>query len=190
MEIWKPVLGYEQEYEVSSYGRVRSLNKPVKSAIRHNTQVIRKGRTLKANTKRSGYVTVDLSSKNRKTTTPIHRLVAKAFLKPVEGKIYVNHKNGIKTDNRVKNLEWCTASENSKHRFEVLGHKPPLAKQIICVETQRVFDSSTKAAEWLNQVHFKHSKQVLVMGRRIRAAATGSTKTAYGYHWKDKKVNV
>lgn len=188
MEIWKPVLGYEKEYEVSSYGRVRSLDKPVKTAIRHSTIAIRRGKVLKANTKRGGYVTVDLSSGNNKKTVPIHRLVAKAFIPPVNGKIYVNHKNGIKTDNRVKNLEWCTASENSKHRFETLGHTAPLAKKIMCVETQRIFDSSTKAAEWLNQVHFQHSKQVKAMGRRIRGCATGLSKTAYGYHWKD--VNV
>lgn len=188
MEIWKPVHEYENEYEVSSYGRVRSLDKPVNTKIRHNQQVIRRGRMLKAGIKRNGYMAVDLSSKNRKTTVSVHRLVATSFLPKINGKTYINHKNGNKQDNRTENLEWCTASENSKHRFDVLGQKVAHAKRIICVETQREFESSMKAAEWLDASKYKNTKQIKAMGRKIRACATGRQPMAYGYHWKD--VNV
>ena len=66
-----------------------------------------------------GYVRVSLSNQNNKSKFNVHRLVAEAFIPNVHTKKEVNHKNGIKTDNRVENLEWVTSSENTKHSFNI-----------------------------------------------------------------------
>ncbi len=184
MEIWKPVSEYENHYEVSSYGRIRSLNKTVNSAIRHNTQVVRKGKLLKLNPKR-GYLAVDLSVENKKRTMSVHRIVGRAFIPNPDKHPVINHMNGNKQDNRVTNLEWTTYSENSKHRFAVLGHTSPIRRKILCKENGMIFESSTQAAEWLNSTKYAYSKQVSGMGRNIRACCTGRKKSAFGYSWID-----
>lgn len=72
----------------------------------------------------TGYCRVDLCKDNVVYQKDIHRLVAEAFIPNPDNKPCVNHKNGIKTDNRVENLEWVSFSENIKHGFRVLGRKP------------------------------------------------------------------
>ena len=185
MELWKDVVGYEGFYEVSSYGRVRSINRYVASAIRHNDMVMRKGRLLKMNLKRNGYLTVDLSKGNRVKTISVHRLVAVAFIPRIEGKNFVNHKNLNKTDNRVENLEWVTHLENVFHASQHGVLYGGLRKTIRCIETGETFPSSYQAAAWVNKTKFQYSKQTEQISRKIRACCTGVQRTAYGYHWKD-----
>jgi len=183
MEIWKPVPNYQGHYEISSHGRVRSINKTVSSGIRHNTQVVRKGKVLKPNVKRNGYLTVDLSKDNTVKTMTIHRIEAVTFLENPEDKPQVNHRDGNKSNNMISNLEWFTCSENQKHRYEVLGHVGR-RKQVLCVETGEKHSSSKYAALWLNQIKFQHSKQTTAMARKIRQCCVGEKTKAYEYHWK------
>lgn len=185
MEIWKPVEGFNT-YEVSDRGRVRSLSHRVPSGIRNNTHTTKYGRTLKQSQKKNGYFAVVLYEADNRKTISVHRLVAKTFIPNPDNKPTVNHINGVKTDNRSTNLEWCTQTENMQHAWSTgLKQPPPHRKQILCVETSVVYPSSTQAAEQINRVKYKNSKDTKAMARRIRGVATGIQKTAYGYHWKD-----
>ena len=115
MDNWKQVKNYEGFYEVSDLGRVRRVDSVVNTGIKHNTTKVWKGRILKQHLKRNGYLTVDLSKNYQVKTILVHRLVAMAFVKGFnEDKCYVDHINCNKQDNRACNLEWVSASENSK----------------------------------------------------------------------------
>lgn len=73
---------------------------------------------------KDGYLCIGIKISGKNTTRKIHRLVAEAFIPNPENKPEVNHKNGVKSDNRIDNLEWATAKENSRHKREVLKYRP------------------------------------------------------------------
>jgi hypothetical protein len=112
-EIWKPIPGFEGRYEVSNIGRVRSL------VANHNGRCCtKKEKILKQATNRLGYSVVRLTDDNKSLHTfTVHRLVMIAFIGLVKGK-EVNHINGIKSDNRVENLEYLTHLENMQHAIK------------------------------------------------------------------------
>lgn len=185
MEQWKPVSGYEGLYEVSDRGRVRSVEKVVTGSSRNGGLTHRMPRLLRQNQKRNGYLTVDLCRQGTVRTTLVHRIVAQAFLSNPDNLSQVNHLNLTKTDNRAENLEWCSPLENMRHaqRNGARGTSS-LRRFIRCRETGAVFAGSYKAAEWVNSER-GHTGDVPCMARSIRAAATGRTKSSYGFHWED-----
>lgn len=186
MENWKPVLGYEGLYEVSDQGRVRSVETIVKSSCRNGGTRIRPSKILRAAKKSNGYLSVDLGRDGKIKTRAVHRIVAEAFLPAEPGKTQVNHKNLNKLDNRPVNLEWCTPGENIRHAHENGACAPsPHRKRLRCRETGREFDSSYQAALWVNEKHKQFSGNIPSMSRSIRGAATGRSKSAFGYHWDD-----
>lgn len=121
MEIWKKVKNYER-YEISSYGNMRNI---VTNTIK------------KISMSNNGYSYVSLY--NRKKFY-IHRLVAEAFIENLHNKKIVNHINGIKTDNNIKNLEWVTKSENAKHSFNIGLNKPVITDNITNFTTKDIVE--------------------------------------------------
>jgi len=109
-EEWRPVAGYEGWYEVSNHGRVRGGLK--------SYQVTYQGRILRHTVSDYGYCTINLSRGGNKRLHFVHRLVAAAFIGPRPEGLEVNHRNGIKTDNRPANLEYLTPSANCIHAIE------------------------------------------------------------------------
>ena len=186
MEIWKEIEKYEDCYEVSNYGRVRRKDGYVNSGIKHNDKRFIKGKILKGNLKRNGYLTVDLSKEYKVKTISIHRLVAKAFCKNdnPEVKTQVNHKNANKQDNRAENLEWVTPEENKIHAEKNKLCTHPERKKVRCKQLNMIFESSYAAAEFLNITYFKNSKQVKNIASKIRASALGIQSIAYGFTWE------
>lgn len=120
-EIWKSVKDFEGLYEVSNLGRIRSIG--------YGEIKILKGRDDGA-----GYLKVALFKDKKRHEAKVHRLVCNAFIKNRDNRPFVNHKNLIRNDNRLENLEWCTHSENIKHAYNMgslsgmKGSKHKLAK--------------------------------------------------------------
>lgn len=108
MENWKPIQGFEDKYEVSDKGNVRSLNYRNTGETRILTPI-----SLK-----KGYLMVGLCRNSKMKWEKVHRLVATAFIPNPEQKPQVNHINGNKADNNVDNLEWATESENQIHAYK------------------------------------------------------------------------
>ena len=111
-EIWKDVKGYEGLYKVSDLGNVKSLNYNKTKAEKLMTPFVS-----------NGYLRIRLHNKGIYKTHMVHRLVCFSFLEN-SIKDQVNHINGIKSDNRLINLEWVTQSENELHSYKVLGKIP------------------------------------------------------------------
>lgn len=134
-EEWRDVLGFEKYYQVSSFGRVKSL-------------LHKKPRILKQQFIGRGYLCVHLRHLGMDApSTLVHRLVAQAFIPNPEGKPQVNHIDGDKTNNRVDNLEWATAQENLLHSARVLcrDRNKDNRTSVRCVETGVVYESYAEA---------------------------------------------
>jgi len=114
IEEWKDVVGYEGLYAVSNLGNIKSLSY-WRFITPNNKYHFYKERPLKPCTTKDGYLQVRLSKKNGGNSFLLHRLIAIAFIPNPEKKSEVNHKLGIKNDNRVTELEWVTPKENSHH---------------------------------------------------------------------------
>jgi hypothetical protein len=191
MEYWKQI---NDNYEVSNYGKVRSIDSYIKASNQYsNFKYLKKGKVLKQFINPQGYLTIRLNSK----TYRVHRLVANAFLiKPLDWKYVnqktyhgysINHKDGNKTNNHVSNLEWVTHEENIDHAITT-GLKGKLTKEhkravglahskkVRCIETKEIFNSAREAAI---QYNIKSINSV------SRAANPNQTqKTAGGFHWE------
>lgn len=119
-EIWKEITGYEGYFEVSNLGNFRSKNR----MVGYKTQGLRNypGKPLLTETIVEGYQRIVLMKEGYRKRFMCHRLVAQEFVPNPENKPFVNHINGIKSDNRSVNLEWVTQSENEIHSHSILGN--------------------------------------------------------------------
>ena len=151
MEEWRDVVGFEGYYEVSNTGLVR----------RKDT-----GHIL-AQQIRRGYASVHLSGQGVKSRQRVNRIVATAFIENPHNYPYVNHKDEDKSNNRVENLEWCTAHYNANYGTRNVKLKVP----VIIVETGMVYDSVTDASAALG-----------CSASLISEVCRGKKETVRGYH--------
>ena len=190
-EIWKPIIIEKNEvlydftgkYEVSNYGRVRSLNYAKSREIK----------VLKPH-EHKGYLHIGLYKNGKEIKFQVHRLVAYCFIPNPQNLETVNHKDYNRANNSVDNLEWISREDNAReaqkgkskpqseeHRRKnseaKKGSKNPSATKVLCVETGMVFNCIKDASIWLG---IKHTKGY----SNISSCCRGKSKTAYGYHWK------
>lgn len=169
MEIWKDVLGYEDSYQVSNKGNVRGKDR-YKNAGRAGVRMY-KGKPIKQNPDKDGYMTVSLSKNSKKTRKRVHRLVAEVFVEGKKEGYVVNHLDGDKSNNEYNNLEWCTRSENDLHAFR-LGLRVPTdggtsipvkVKDSTTGEIINTYQSLTEASEdtglAVGSIHYRIHKE-------------------------------
>lgn len=116
MEFWKDITGYKGIYQISTLGNVKSLA----------NSFSKKERILKQKTDRNGYKSISLCKDGKSKYFSIHRLVASHFLNKKDPSLHVNHRDGVKTNNNLNNLEWVTRSENQKHAYRMGLLKLPI----------------------------------------------------------------
>ena len=157
-EIWKDIKGYEGLYQVSNFGRVKSLER-----YRENHSKLQKvEEKIKATRKDSqGYLLIDLYKDNKQKTVRVHRLVAEAFIPNEDGKQTVNHRDGNKENNKVSNLEWATFKEQNHHFYKknlkspkniekaVKAMNRATSKKTRCINTGVVYESASEAGRKL-----------------------------------------
>lgn len=182
-EIWMPIPSYEGVYEISNIGSVKSL--PRKGT----------GKCYKLISKQliKGYFNVNLCKNNKSKKLSIHRLVGLSFLIDThfEGAV-INHKNGIKTDNRVENLEWCTIKQNTQHAWNnslcksakywqgkngSLNHK---SKPVLQFDKNMTFIKEHVSATFA-------AEETKINRQHISQCCTGTRKHSGGFIWQHKE---
>lgn len=148
-EIWKGVVGFENEYKVSNMGNVYSL---------------KSNKLMNKNISNRGYERVPINNKN----VSVHRLVCISFLGLNKDKKFVNHINSIKHDNRLENLEWVTPRENSIHYFSSKQRKEIKLKNCVRYESWISINGKNrrigrfKTIEEANKAYFDKLKELTI----------------------------
>ena len=158
-ETWKAISGYEGLYEVSDLGRVKSLN--------YNRTGMEN--ILKPGTNHKGYLHVSLYKDGHVKTVKVHRLVAESFIPNPQGLETVNHKDEVKTNNTVTNLEWMSRADNKRYS----ANKPVQMLDKSTGELLATLPSTMEASRitGINQVD-------------ICICCNGKLKSAGGYIWR------
>jgi len=188
-EIWKDIEGYEGLYQVSNFGRIKSLSR--KFYTTNNGYVITKTKILKTGLSHNGYHLISISNKNKKRKTfRVNRLIALCFIPNPNNLPEVNHKDGNKNNNNASNLEWCTRSYNCKHAYKTGLHKGAWKDK---------FGKDNKASKRVHKINFKTDKiletydSITIASEKtgiertcINRVCNGSrnAKTAGGFKWR------
>lgn len=181
-EVFRDVLGYEGLYQVSNYGRVKSLERKNifycglrKEYLERPT----KEKILNYNKSNRGYLQVCLTKDGKSKTYTVHRLVAKAFIPNLKNKKQVNHIDGNKENNNIDNLEWATSSENNKHAFRTGLNKPHNVRKVNQYDLKGNF-----IKQWNSITDFLKENNLNLKNSNITTCCKGKRKNAYGFIWK------
>lgn len=186
-EIWKDISGYENKYQISNLGNVKSME--MKLRVKGGVLRTKKEKILKPMLGKRGYLVVNLWEDYIKKTATIHRLLMEHFVENPENKRCVNHINGIKTDNRLDNLEWATHTENNRHSWaNGLNRSGNIGKtgynSIRGIPVAQYSLDGTLIAEFGSGMEAKRGTGV--SDSDINSVCSGKRQSAGGFMWKRK----
>jgi hypothetical protein len=190
-EIWKDITDYLGYYQVSNLGNVRSLERTVTYELKTKSGTVvnkvYKAKNLKTYIGTHGYYSVGFHVNKINVTVNIHRLVAEAFIPNPDNKPEVNHKDGVKINNNVFNLEWVTQSENMKHSYNTGLQQPTWTGKfgIEHPESKSVIQLN-KVGNILNKFGSgrEAERKTGVNHKNISSCCRGIRMSAGGYCWK------
>ncbi|WP_288638843.1 NUMOD4 domain-containing protein [uncultured Lentilactobacillus sp.] len=194
IEIWKNIQGYEGLYQVSNFGRVRSLDKKVK--CRGGKYRLMSGRIMRSVHSGTNYSAVNLYKGKHHRMQYVHRLVAEAFIPNPNGYLEINHKDENKENNNVSNLEWCDRTYNNNYGIHNL--RISQARKSNVKYTKQSIRNGQKQSKpvvqfTLDGKEIKEYPSTAEAGRQngfkkcaIANCCCGRQKTSYGYIWKYK----
>lgn len=170
-EIWRDIKGYEGKYQVSNLGNIKSLDYKRTG----EEQLIKQCKD------RYGYPVVLLYKNGNRKQYSVHRLVAFAFIPNPLNKPQVNHMNRNKSDNNIKNLEWCSNLENMQHAIKtgINKYKRKIIQYDKSMNSIKEWDSIVEASNELNMTR-----------ANIIQCCRGKQKSAGGYTWRYKEVSI
>lgn len=162
-ETWKDIEGYNGDYQVSTFGRIKSFKQGAQ------------GKILMPIIKENKYVKINLYNQGKMTTYSVHRLVAQAFIPNPDNLPQVNHKDRNPSNNQVSNLEWCDMTYNNNYdgRVERQAKSCTKSKQVLCIDTNEIFYSSGDAARKLG-----------INARLIRGVCLDEHNSTHGLRFK------
>lgn len=170
-EIWKDVVGFENLYKISNYGRLKSL------CSNNNSKAYNKDKIRKVFPNGKNYLSCLIYKNFTKYNRRIHRMVAQAFIPNPNNFPQVNHIDGNKWNNKIDNLEWCTNSENQIHVYKNNLEKPGLKRT---VKQYDLNGNYIQTFEYISDA----TKKLNINCSSIISVCKGKRKTAGGYIWK------
>lgn len=185
-EVWKPVVGYENYYEISNYGRLRSFSRHTIDS--RGRKSFHYGKIIKAAVSRCGYATFRISVECKLICVTLHRLVAEAFIPNPKNLPFVNHLDENKLNNHVSNLEWITNVDNINYRDTQKRHSDSL-RRVLRGRTYIVVQYDKNGKELRT---FRGKREILDAGFSydgVVHCCNGKTRTHKGYVWKRFKPN-
>lgn len=191
-EQWKDVAGYDNYYQVSSCGRIKSVERYVQDRFGMKAPYRIPEKILKPKRSQTGYLFVHLSKNGHAHPQRIHRMVAEAFIPNPDRLPTVNHNNEDKTDNRVENLEWCTQAYNNEYGTRTQRsqmsqkQRRPVTMYTKDGQPLRTFPTLIEAARYIvSELEDQHVSMKTV-DNNIRAVChhRSHRHLAYGYRWE------
>lgn len=175
-EIWKPIKGYEEYYEISNFGIVRRIRYDNIA----NKKEYKIPNYIKSRLDKDGYVRYTLSLKGKTKMAFAHRLVAEAFIPNPNNLPQVNHIDGNKQNNHVDNLEWCTIRENNIHALKT-GLRDMKNNKLSKKVGQ--YDLNNKLINtFLSSADVE--RKLGICSAHVRNCCRGKLKTYKGFIWK------
>ena len=174
-EIWKQIAGYEELYEISSFGNVRSLDRVVPHTTKRQKRCA--GKTISHDINWAGYHRVTLFKEHKRTRYAVHRLVAEAFVPNINNLPQINHKDENPHNNCASNLEWCDNKYNINYGTRTERASSHLRKPVLQLDM-----NGAVVGRYISQNEAE--RQTGILQSCISRVCLGGARQSGGYIWR------